>query len=198
MPEHVDITDPELHEPKGVAAASEGRVYIADGAGSGAWTYLPSGWGFYQDNAAAQTVTTADTKITINGLGSATNETNLPWDIRGVGSLWDSTSNLITPIRNGDSYGFRFDFTIDSKSGSPTSAEFILDIGGGATPTNPIVRREIALSATPPASYSVGFDIFTGATFIANGGQIFLKTTSGSIDISSPAILLTRTHDGGY
>jgi len=36
--EHVDILDPEIHEPKGVAAAADHEIYIANGAGSGAWT----------------------------------------------------------------------------------------------------------------------------------------------------------------
>lgn len=39
--EHSTITDPEIHEPKGAAAASVGEVYVADGAGSGAWV-LPT------------------------------------------------------------------------------------------------------------------------------------------------------------
>ena len=34
---HSTITDPYLHEPKGVAAASSGDVYVADGSGSGTW-----------------------------------------------------------------------------------------------------------------------------------------------------------------
>lgn len=37
--EHVNITDPDIHEPKGVAAASIGKVYVSDGAGSGDWSY---------------------------------------------------------------------------------------------------------------------------------------------------------------
>lgn len=35
---HSSLTDPYLHEPKGVAAAASGEVYVADGSGSGAWT----------------------------------------------------------------------------------------------------------------------------------------------------------------
>ena len=35
---HSTLTDPFLHEPKGVAAASSGDVYLANGSGSGAWT----------------------------------------------------------------------------------------------------------------------------------------------------------------
>jgi hypothetical protein len=35
---HNTLTDPYLHEPKGASTAASGDVYIADGAGSGAWT----------------------------------------------------------------------------------------------------------------------------------------------------------------
>lgn len=48
--EHATITDPNIHEPKGVASASANEVYLSDGAGSGAWesietlveTYTPA------------------------------------------------------------------------------------------------------------------------------------------------------------
>lgn len=35
--QHADLTDPELHEPKGAAAAAADLVYVSDGAASGAW-----------------------------------------------------------------------------------------------------------------------------------------------------------------
>lgn len=35
---HSTLTDPYLHEPKGIANAYSGSIYIADGAGSGDWT----------------------------------------------------------------------------------------------------------------------------------------------------------------
>lgn len=35
--EHVAITDPNIHEPKGVAIAGANTVYHADGSGSGTW-----------------------------------------------------------------------------------------------------------------------------------------------------------------
>lgn len=37
MAEHSTLTDPQLHEPKGVAGASAGTVYTATGSGSGNW-----------------------------------------------------------------------------------------------------------------------------------------------------------------
>jgi hypothetical protein len=35
---HSTLTDPFLHEPKGIATASSGQVYVANGSGSGTWT----------------------------------------------------------------------------------------------------------------------------------------------------------------
>lgn len=40
--EHAALTDPELHEPIGIAAAGADEVYVADGAASGAWTTIES------------------------------------------------------------------------------------------------------------------------------------------------------------
>ena len=38
--EHSALTGASLHEPKGVASATTGKCYVADGAGSGAWTLM--------------------------------------------------------------------------------------------------------------------------------------------------------------
>ena len=37
---HSTLTDPYLHEPKGVYAAAANKVYVSDGSNSGAWTAL--------------------------------------------------------------------------------------------------------------------------------------------------------------
>lgn len=41
--QHNVITDPNIHEPKGVASAASGKVYKADGTGSGSWVYPLTG-----------------------------------------------------------------------------------------------------------------------------------------------------------
>lgn len=192
--EHKNITDPYLHEAKGVSTASNGEFYVADGAGSGEWHYLPTGWAYYKDNAAAQTITTTATKLSIDGAGSTSSSAYLPLDIRGTGELWDTTNDKITPIALGDQYDMRLDLPITAKSGSPTSITVQLDIGGGASPTISIVNRDVSTSKTPPYTVSMGFPIFSLATFIANGGQLFLNTDVGSVDITAPAIMLARNH----
>ena len=64
--EHNVITDPNLHEPKGVAAANAGEVYTADGLGSGSHN-LPQ----LQGQVAAANKTTPYS----NGSGGVTWET---------------------------------------------------------------------------------------------------------------------------
>jgi hypothetical protein len=83
--EHSTLTGAELHEPKGVAG-----------------TYMPHGWAYYVDTAAAQNITTVASKLSINGLGAATNVAHLPPEIRGSGVLWNTTTDRITPMKIGD------------------------------------------------------------------------------------------------
>lgn len=40
--QHKLIADADLHEPKGIASATAGKVYVSNGSGSGSWLY-PSG-----------------------------------------------------------------------------------------------------------------------------------------------------------
>ena len=40
--QHNALTDPNIHEPKGISTATEGKVYVSNGSGSGTWQ-LPSG-----------------------------------------------------------------------------------------------------------------------------------------------------------
>ena len=44
---HASLTGADLHEPKGVAAATVNQVYVADGAASGAWTTVQGGLNKY-------------------------------------------------------------------------------------------------------------------------------------------------------
>lgn len=39
---HANLTGANLHEPKGVASATTGKVYISNGSGSGTWQHTPA------------------------------------------------------------------------------------------------------------------------------------------------------------
>jgi hypothetical protein len=52
------------------------------------------------------------------------------------------------------------------------------------------------VTKTPPYTISVGIPIFCLATFVTNGGQIFLKTDTGTLDITAPSIFLDMNTSG--
>lgn len=194
---HSALTTTDLHEPKGVAAATEGRFYMSDGAGSGNWQYLPMGWGYYKDDATVQTFNTTEALLSIDGAGSTTDESYLPFSIRGSGSLWNTTTDKITPIQAGDSYNVRLDLPVTTESANPTELTINLDIGGStfASAVNIITHYAITGKSTP-YTISVGLPIFCGTTFVANGGQIWLATDTGSLGITAPSIFIDMNTSG--
>jgi hypothetical protein len=65
---HSTLTDPYLHEPKGVATAQSGSIYVADGAGTGLWKIHHQVAGAYipfdsTTPAYTHSCTTSDTPI---------------------------------------------------------------------------------------------------------------------------------------
>jgi hypothetical protein len=195
MPEHSTITDPYLHEPKGVASAQEGKFYVANGAGSGTWKYLPTGWGSYTDNAGAQVFGTTATKLLVNKLGAAL-ETKLPWTIRGVGTLLNDSK--ITPVASGDSYMVRVTLPVTAKTGSPATVLVTADIGAGAAISVPISVEELAVTRTPNYTLTANFLLFTGDAALANGVQFFVGSDAGTVTVTNPSIFISRISAGDF
>jgi hypothetical protein len=159
--------------------------------------YKISGWGYYADALTTPTivVNTSYTQITIDALGSLTNETYLPGEIRGSGHLW--AGSKVTPISLGDDYDGRLDVTVTAKSGSPALMDVILDISGGVAGANKIYTGYIQTGGTVPYDQSLYLDFFTLATAVTNGAKIYAKVDSGSITIGRRNIKLSRKSKGG-
>lgn len=69
---HADLTDPNIHEPKGVAAASADFIYQADGAGSGDWKLPIKKYSITISPTAVSLNSTSEQTFTCTGLVSAT------------------------------------------------------------------------------------------------------------------------------
>jgi hypothetical protein len=73
--QHAVLTDPQLHEPKGVSTAASGKVYRANGSGSGTWVF-PSGHAYgelyIEGGVTAQTLPAASAKAKLNPTGEWT------------------------------------------------------------------------------------------------------------------------------
>lgn len=150
-----------------------------------------TGWANYADTGNSFAIDDTATKITIDS--ATVIDQYLPLEIRGTGKLWDEVNNKIKPISVGDAYEIRFNFTVAGKS-NPNRVDVMLDIGGGATPTNVISSIAVTLEKTVPFDKYITIPIFSLDTFIANGGQIFMATDVGSINIAARSIFINRTH----
>ena len=183
--------------PEGTDVVSTGgsarSVLTSDGAGAATWVDNMHGWGYYLDNATAQTITTTPAILSINGAGAASEQTYMP---TGISHFWDTTGDHIIADTLGDSYIMRLDLPITNVTGGAAILEMELDISGAASPTTVIVTRQISIAAGAAKTVSVSFGFFSLSTFIANGGQIFLSTDANTADVTAPAILIQRVSKG--
>lgn len=190
--EHNAIGAGEIHEPKGVTTAPAGGLYVADGSTSGNWTRY-QGWGQYQDSrrtvgTPTQTLSASTrTKLICDG-GYLTVE-KLPSDAGG--SLWNTTTNKVNPISAFDIYHMRVGFWAENYAGTNPYIDFTLDIG---SPIGEITWRDISLRKSgATVKTSIAFPVFSGSTFLANGGEFYLTYNgTGTCDIYAVDILLVR------
>jgi hypothetical protein len=77
---HKNITDPQIHEPKGISAANAGEVYVADGSGSGSWVGQGEidGHTALVDDVEGQGPITGGAAITPKSLGTISTGTVTP------------------------------------------------------------------------------------------------------------------------
>lgn len=157
------------------------------------------GFGSYVDSEespAIQVIGTSFSKLLINGAHVDSSSLYLPLEIRGISELWDVANNKINAINIGDGYTMRLDFEVESKTGAPKGIDITLDIGGGSSPTEIEIERIISVSKTAPYKVSIAFPYFTLSNFKSNGGQVFLKTDSGTVSISKRKISIHRISSG--
>lgn len=211
MTTHVSLTSAsEIHEAKqivGAVAADAGKVITPsstdgqgelrkltlaelDAAGSDPWT----GWGQYSDSTYTSgsplTVATTTAQLTCDGLGSQTNTSYLPLNSTG---LWDTSTNKITPQTAFDFYIVRVTFTADPGTANDYF-DLCLDIGGGIGQIWCETRG--FLKGTAAQKFSFTIPVYTGSTFLANGGQLDL-VTSGTIDFYDIGVTVCKVHSEG-
>lgn len=174
--QHNLITDPDLHEPKGAAAAAAGKVYISDGAGSGSWQYPPgkAHAEIYIDaGATAQTLSAGSAYAKLNPTGEWT---------AGVTSVLTSTpgSGTITLSQAGNylinfwchfstaslSSGteYRFKYNLDGTSSGRT----LIDV----KTNNSTEKLHISASGLVTATAGQVLSIYVGGDATSSGTAI--------------------------
>jgi hypothetical protein len=96
--QHSVLTDPNIHEPKGASSAAAGKVYVANGSGSGSWEYISGhayGELYISNNSTAQTLAAASATSKLNPVGA--------WTANGNANVTLSAANgEMTLTQNGE------------------------------------------------------------------------------------------------
>jgi len=183
--EHVDITTGEVHEPKGVDAATAGTVYVADGAGGGIWRNLAGtlvqGVYDYNDLTTASTpipLTAANTlyELTNDGAGAFTNKT---YALPALADLWNVATDRFdfTGLSLGDTVDIRFD--VEYTTGTTnTDINLDLELGIGAAPYTLSVLSNKDHSASGTYQEVHMFSIYMGDVNTLNNPARVLASAS--------------------
>ena len=207
---HSVITSSDCHEPKHITSATTadaGKIitpsdttngiselrYVDVGevtsTGSCSWT----GWGQYSDatytSVSPLTIASTTAQLTCDGSGTQTVTSYLP----GGAALWDTSTNKITPQTGFDFYIVRVTFDADPSTANDYF-DLSLDIGGAIGTIWQETRGFI--KGVTAHKFSFTIPVYTGATFVANGGQLDL-TTSGTIGFYDIGITVAKVHSEG-
>jgi hypothetical protein len=101
--QHSVLTDPQLHEPKGVSTAASGKVYRANGSGSGVWVF-PSGHAYgelyIEGGVTSQTLPAASATAKLNPTGE--------WTANGNANVTLSAANGTITVTEPGEYQLNF------------------------------------------------------------------------------------------
>lgn len=152
--------------------------------------YDVNGWVEYGDTANTMAnpqvlSPSINTLITIDGLANILEQQPLN------NSLWQN--NRITPIKRGDAYVIRLDFTASIQN---SDGYFDLRINIGGTIGDLFQDRlQFPKGNNVAHRFSKTILIYTLDTFISNGGQIFVQSTH-TANIWDKRIIISKIHDG--
>lgn len=174
--QHAVLTDPQLHEPKGVSTAASGKVYRANGSGSGTWVF-PSGHAYgeiyIEGGVTTQTLPAASATAKLNPTGE--------WTANGNANVTLSAANGTITVLEGGEYQLNFwvSFTTASAAaqakynfhyavnGVPSTRKVILaKYTNGADTLHCSVTGYASLADNAVVSIYVGGDATTSSTAI--------------------------------
>lgn len=151
--QHADLTDPDIHEPKGTSAAAADTVYVADGAGSGEWKKV--------DEAAIDYSAVAD--AISDDIEDGDLPVTLKWSVLVVIDDVSTASSVIVPVLNNATF---------------KKARAVL--GGAISVANAVVSFKNAAAASMGTSLTIvqsGSAKGDGYTFTASANNVLTGPT---------------------
>lgn len=220
---HKLLTGTDLHEPKGVAAAPAGQVYVSDGAGSGVWTTISLSIGFSTGDIKLTYKTVADSGwiIYTNGqtIGSDTSTADFANTVlygQLYLAIWNSCSNTAAPVAGGRGGSAAADLAANKKmtlppihgralgvagAGTSLTVRAIGDIIGNETVT--LTAAQIPAHTHPNTLFDPGHIHATnatrsdGSTSDITPGSVISAGTAATVSSNTTGITITNAANTG-
>jgi len=192
--EHVNAADPDIHEPKGVAAALAGYIYVANGAGSGTWGFPdPSPGTISQGVCDYSDLTTVGSPIALTTPGTfyeltndgAGADTNTTYSLAGLEGIWNVATN-------------RFDFSDGGvlSLGDTVDMRFTVSVTTGGVNTAITIELELDVGGTPYTIEIVPIQNFkTVGTYIMSRYTSVYMGNTGTLN--NPARIIAKSDTAG-
>lgn len=166
--QHSVLTDPQLHEPKGASTAASGKVYVANGSGSGAWQFIAGhsyGDLYITASSVSQTLSAASALAKLNPTGA--------WTANGYQNITPSAANGQFTITQAGIYQLDFWVVFETAAiASGAAYNFHYAVNGTASTRKVYVKKTtnnvdtlhlasngyVTLAANDVISISVGGD----------------------------------------
>lgn len=200
--QHSSLTDPNLHEPKGISTASANQAYLSNGSGSGTWTNvnrLPgTGWGKYTNTTyVLTTYFVVPNTNTVLPFTTADNVSQLPITLAGTtSSLLNLSTETLQFVAVGDLHSLTIALKVDSfASGSPKVLDITL-FGSADGTTYGTFLGETSVSLVKSTNqYITESSLFSVTSdMVSHGARINLKTDVGSVNIVDIGLITARVH----
>jgi hypothetical protein len=165
---HSALTGANLHEPKGVSTATAGQIYIANGAGSGAWT-SPSLTTVAPEITATSTEITRNNDVSTRSIAAGGTLTLTEATHEGKTILLNTLTGSVVTLPAATQVGMRFKFLVSVLA---TSNSHIVKVANASD----ILQGSIAIADQDTAGTVTAW--VTGAT---DDTVTLNRTTTGSV-----------------
>lgn len=119
--QHASISDPYVHEPKGVSVAASGSVYVSNGAGSGTWKRI--------DSTAIAGLSGDGGSTNLRPVSNGTNGFNLKTDSAyGVMEIVNNTNAFVVSAAVDTTLNTNTDYALFTGTGAPWAAGLLFGV----------------------------------------------------------------------
>lgn len=199
--QHSSLTDPNLHEPKGISTASANQLYLSSGSGSGTWTnanrFPGTGWGKYTNTTYVGTTALAiSTSAVLLPFTTDDTVSQIPITLAGTTS---SLMNLATETLQFVAAGDLHMITLTMETLAPTGAPAHMDINiygssDGTTYATKLGGTTVYLDKGAGQVITESSLFPVTSNMVSHGARIYLVTNSGTANIINIGLVSARVH----